>query len=250
MYWTNYTTDRIHRANLDGSNVENLVTTGLGEPYGIALGPSASSQTVREDVNLDGVVDARDLAYIALRYGRTGESDADINDDGVVNIDDLILVAAAIDNASAKPSVRFQSQIPKGLTAEQVQQWLTEAKLTQKQTATYQRGKLVLEHLLKLLTPKETALRANYPNPFNPDTYIPYQLATPANVTITIYAINGQIVRTLALGHQAAGVYTGKSRAAYWDGRDQFGAQVASGIYFYTFTADDFAAVGKMSIVK
>ncbi len=94
------------------------------------------------------------------------------------------------------------------------------------------------------------ALLVNFPNPFNPETWIPYQLAKPAEVTITIYAVDGQVVRTLALGHQPAGMYQSRSRAAYWDGRNAFGEPVASGVYFYTFTAGDFTATRKMLIRK
>ena len=97
---------------------------------------------------------------------------------------------------------------------------------------------------------RENFLLANFPNPFNPETWIPYQLAKPAEVTITIYAINGQVVRTLALGHQSAGIYQSRSRAAYWDGRNTFGEPVASGLYFYTLTAGDFTATRKMLIQK
>ena len=97
---------------------------------------------------------------------------------------------------------------------------------------------------------RENALLANFPNPFNPETWIPYQLAKPTEVTITIYAMNGQIVRTLTLGHQPAGIYQTRSRAAYWDGKNQFGEPVASGVYFYTLTAADFTATRKMLIRK
>ena len=97
---------------------------------------------------------------------------------------------------------------------------------------------------------RENALLANFPNPFNPETWIPYQLAKPTEVTITIYAVNGQIVRTLTLGHQDAGMYQNRSRAAYWDGRNAFGEPVASGVYFYTIIAGDFTATRKMLIRK
>ena len=98
--------------------------------------------------------------------------------------------------------------------------------------------------------PEETVMLPNYPNPFNPETWIPYRLAAPAEVTLTIYSADGTLVRTLALGHQATGVYQSKSRAAYWDGRNNLGEHVASGLYFYTFTAGDFNATGKMLILK
>ena len=97
---------------------------------------------------------------------------------------------------------------------------------------------------------RENALLVNFPNPFNPETWIPYQLAKPTEVTITIYAVNGQVVRTLALGHQPAGMYQNRSRAAHWDGRNEFGEKVASGLYFYTLTAGDFSATRKMLIRK
>ena len=115
---------------------------------------------------------------------------------------------------------------------------------------TSQRGIRFLEQLLAALTPKETALLPNYPNPFNPETWIPYQLAVPADVTLTIYAVDGAVVRTLTLGHQPVGIYQGKNRAAYWDGRNTRGEPVASGVYFYTLKAGDFTATRKMLIRK
>ena len=103
---------------------------------------------------------------------------------------------------------------------------------------------------METLPAERTSLLRNYPNPFNPETWIPYQLAAPADVTLTIYAANGELVRTLALGHRAAGTYQSKSRAAYWDGKNDLGERVASGLYFYTLIAGDFTATGKMIIVK
>lgn len=107
-----------------------------------------------------------------------------------------------------------------------------------------------LAPILSKTIPKATALLPNYPNPFNPETWVPYQLAAAADVTLTIYAVDGTLVRTLALGHRAAGVYQSKSRAAYWDGRNELDEPVASGIYFYTLTAGDFSATGKMLVRK
>ena len=98
--------------------------------------------------------------------------------------------------------------------------------------------------------PKETALLVNYPNPFNPETWIPYQLAQSADVTLTIYDINGHVVRALDLGHQRAGMYQSRARAAHWDGRNAQGEPAASGIYFYTLKAGDFSVTRKMLIRK
>ena len=103
---------------------------------------------------------------------------------------------------------------------------------------------------LNAIIPTETGLLSNYPNPFNPETWIPYQLSESVDVSVSIYAVDGHLVRRLDLGHQAAGIYQSKSRAAYWDGRNSFGERVASGLYFYTLTAGDFTATRKMLIRK
>ena len=103
---------------------------------------------------------------------------------------------------------------------------------------------------LPVTASKDDALAANFPNPFNPETWIPYQLATDADVTLTIHALDGQLIRRLAFGHQVAGTYYSRSRAAYWDGKNDFGESVVSGIYFYTLTAGDFSATRKMLIRK
>ena len=98
--------------------------------------------------------------------------------------------------------------------------------------------------------PSETALLPNYPNPFNPETWIPYQLSTPADVTLRIYAVDGRLIRRLDLGHLPVGRYQNRSRAAYWDGRNEIGEPVASGVYFYTLTAGEFTATRKLLISK
>ncbi len=93
-----------------------------------------------------------------------------------------------------------------------------------------------------------TSVLPNYPNPFNPETWIPYQLAKSADVSVSIYSADGKLVRTLALGPKRAGIYYDKSRAIYWDGKNGQGEPVASGIYFYTLKAGDFSATRKMLI--
>ena len=95
-----------------------------------------------------------------------------------------------------------------------------------------------------------TRLLPNYPNPFNPETWIPYQLAKGSNVSISIYSVDGKMIRNLDLGHQPVGIYQSRGRAAYWDGKNEIGEKVSSGIYFYTLTAQDFSATRKMLIVK
>ncbi len=96
----------------------------------------------------------------------------------------------------------------------------------------------------------QTVLMQNAPNPFNPETWIPYQLAEDVDVTITIHDTTGHLIRTLDLGSNPAGLYTTKEKAAYWDGKNESGERVSSGIYFYTIQAGDFTATRKMIIVK
>ena len=237
------------------------------------------------DVNGDGQVTVIDLAMVALFYG-TQVADgvdlaADVNDDGTVNILDLTAVAQAIDAAGnnsarsvddvavvleaiadiegiAEAPARFSTSQQAGLSgvaSRNVAAAFAAAKHLATDDARLGKYMPLLKELLQLLTemweiPDTTALLPNYPNPFNPETWIPYQLAKSAEVTLTIYAVNGQVVRRLALGHQAAGIYQSKSRAAYWDGKNLFGEPVASGLYFYTLTAGDFTATRKMLIRK
>ena len=199
------------------------------------------------DVNNDGSVNIQDLVAVAAAFGDTGETLNDVNNDGQVNIQDLVAVAAAFgEMAAGAPAAAHLST----LSPETVQQWLTQAQQLNLTDATSQRGILFLEQLLLVLIPKETALLANYPNPFNPETWIPYQLVQPADVTLHIYAVDGTLVRTLSLGYKAVGVYHSRSRAVYWDGRNEVGEPVASGVYFYTLTAGDFTATRKMLIRK
>jgi flagellar hook assembly protein FlgD len=93
-------------------------------------------------------------------------------------------------------------------------------------------------------------LLQNFPNPFNPETWIPYQIKEASEVKIRIYSAAGELVRELDLGSKLAGVYVTHDRAAYWDGRNASGEEVASGIYFYSIRAGDFAAVRKLTVLK
>ena len=108
----------------------------------------------------------------------------------------------------------------------------------------------LIESILAAMCPNKTRLLANYSNPFNPETWIPYHRANDTDVQISIYDINGVLARQLDLGHQRAGYYTGRSRAAYWDGRNEFGEWVATGIYFYQLRAGSESFMRKMVILK
>ncbi|MDE0017142.1 MAG: T9SS type A sorting domain-containing protein [Candidatus Poribacteria bacterium] len=202
-----------------------------------------------EDANDDGVIDLQDLVFVASQFGQSGgENTADINRDGVVDIADILLVAGALETGNGAPSAYARSI---GLlTAGEVEQWLIQAQQVNDKGPVFQRGIAALQKLLAVLTPKETMLLPNYPNPFNPETWIPYQLAETAGVTIRIYATSGESVRTLVLGSRPAGIYQSRGQAAYWDGKNEFGEPVASGIYFYTLSAGRFTATRRMVIRK
>ena len=193
------------------------------------------------DVNNDGVVNIIDLVLVAVRYGETIVGNPfpnpDVNQDGIVDINDIILVTEDMPPvAPAAPSRFTDIDFQPAYTA------LPDA-IVDKAFA-------VLEMLFGSTLPTKTLLLGNYPNPFNPETWIPYQLAKSADVVITIYAADGQVVRKLDLGHQDAGRYVSRSHAAYWNGRNALGESVASGLYFYTLTAGKFVATRRMLIRK
>ena len=212
------------------------------------------------DVNRDGTVNIADLVLVTSNFGKAIKStvrrNPDVNRDGIVNVIDLLLVVSLLPEVSAAPAL-YTQEMPTFTTAD-LQQWIRQAKnydlyvdSSSPDAEDLKRGVAVLERLLATLAiPTETRLLANYPNPFNPETWIPYQLSKSAKVTLHIYSVDGILVRTLALGHQPAGMYHNKSRAAYWDGRNEHRERVASGVYFYTLSAGDFTATRKMLIRK
>ena len=227
-----------------------LLSNSAGETFvpHVENAEITESMGLKEDVNGDDVVNIADLVLVAGALGTTGQNAADVNGDGIVNIADLVLVAGALGTSAASPTLN--PQLLSTLTAADVKQWLSQAQQLNLTDDTSLRGMQFLEQLLVVLTPKQTALLPNYPNPFNPETWIPYHLAKDADVTLHIYAMNGTLVRTLAIGHQAAGVYQSRTRAAYWDGKNALGEKVASGVYFYVLIAGDFSATRKMLIMK
>ena len=201
------------------------------------------------DVNRDGQVSVLDLILISRQLGKrvSAGSPVDLNSDGVVSILDLILAAQNLGKTTTPAAPAIEAA---GIDPATIEAWIAQAQLEDDGSYPFKQGIENLQNLLALLIPEETALLANYPNPFNPETWIPYQLAESADVILTIYDMNGQLIRRLAVGHQAAGVYQSRSRAAYWDGRNQLGESIASGLYFYTLTTGDFTATRRMLILK
>ena len=252
-----------HKATLTGFNGRGGLDSILAfSPNGQILaskGPHDQAislwRLLTVDVTGNGKVNVNDLVEVAKNYGKTvgagANRKADVNNDGKVDVDDILAVIEAVDAAGA-PALTQEDIEPGSLQAADVHRWIRDAKAANVDPA----GIAALERLLAALTrveappPKETALLSNYPNPFNPETWIPYQLSAAAEVTVTIHSSDGKLVHTLELGQMPAGIYQSRSRAAYWDGRNAQGESVASGVYFYTLQAGDFSATRKMVIRK
>ena len=211
-----------------------------------------ASATPAWDVNGDGTTNILDLVLISQDFGKSASPNSrnDVNGDGVINILDLIVVAQHLGESTGAAAPSHVAIGNLELNPATIQAWIARAQAEDDGSIRFREAIENLQQLLAALIPEETALLHNYPNPFNPETWIPYQLAESAEVTVRIYAANGVLVRILALGHQAAGTYQSRSRAVYWDGKNEVGESVASGVYFYTLTAGDFTATRKMLIRK
>ena len=260
LYWTN-SRGRVQSADLDGSGIKNVVS-GLGSPGELVLSNSiaapAATTTTRTtttasnkyDVNGDGSVNNADSDAITVAIA-AGATDAkyDVNGDGTVNVFDLVEIIANRDPGAAGAPTLFGmklSAVQIDLLQEQIDLLIA---MNDRSPAAL-RTLIYLQQLLVTARPEKTQLLANYPNPFNPETWIPYELATDTDVRLTIYNTQGVVIRTIPLGHQSAGYYTGRDRAAYWDGRNALGEQVASGLYFYQLETDEMSLMRKMVILK
>ena len=197
------------------------------------------------DVNGDGNVDADD------------ETAADANKDGRVDTDDLLLVFEKFDRPVnlAAPLLSAENagldwRLLERIDADRLRVQLNILRAENDGSLKYQQAIAFLQAVLAAIHPNQTLLLANYPNPFNPETWIPYQLARGSDVWITIYDTRGAVVRRLALGYRAEGYYRARGRAAHWDGRNAVGERVASGIYFYQLETDDTSLLRKMVILK
>ena len=219
------------------------------------------------DLDKNGAVNIFDLVGVASQFGQTAQGlSGDIDANGTVNIFDLVLVASHFGEATvatAPPRVALNSKAVEAI--DRVGSSLSDAgrikrrriALTELENLSDTDPQMLLaEKLLRqwLATtgeiPTDTRLLPNYPNPFNPETWIPYHLARSADVSILIHNILGQPVRRLEIGRRHAGRYIERSQAAYWDGRNDAGELVTSGIYFYSIEVGEFSATRKMVIGK
>ena len=238
LYWTEQTgktTGKIQRANLDGSNLL-LVKALTSAPRGMTL----------DAVN-------RKL-YLTNGWGKIQRMNLNGSNFESNLITGLVSPGqVAVDVVGDKVYWTEKGKLRRAdLNGENIQDVVTGlGELADLGLGIDSTGEMGIAAAPAITTVVEQAqLLANYPNPFNPETWIPYQLSEPAEVTLRIYSVNGILVRTLALGHQPAGNYQRQSRAAYWDGKNELGEPVASGIYFYTLTAGDFTATRKLLIKK
>ena len=207
------------------------------------------------DINVNGT-------NISAASEREKHSRFDIDFDGDVDQDDVDLVEDNYDVQTGDGAVDGGVKVGAGApllldanTLRQLDPVVLELRLEQLRaesdgSLTYLQAIALLESVLAEMRPEKTALLTNYPNPFNPETWLPYHLANASDVRITIYDARGSVVRRLGLGHQTAGYYTSRSRAAYWDGANAVGERVASGIYFYQLEADNHSFLRKMLILK
>ncbi|MBT5536448.1 hypothetical protein HOK31_25510, partial [Candidatus Poribacteria bacterium] len=188
------------------------------------------------DVNGDGRVDIIDLVMIAQAFGSSGQGlPTDANSDGLVNIIDLVTVASHFGKTAGV--VTASPQHPDGTHSADISEWLRQARARDNGSDLFRRGISALEGLLALATPRRTTLLPNYPNPFNPETWLPFQLADAASVSVVIYDAHGKTVRLIELGVRAAGTYRERQEAAHWDGRNAQGERVSSGTYYAEFRA-------------
>ena len=237
-------TDSGETVSCDWAHWADLFITAEGsEPYG--------------DVNQDGTVNILDLVLVGQNLGQKPASNprADINNDGQVNILDLVLVAEHLgEKVAAAPT---QMDIIKSTVASTagiitIQRALRELEALPEKSHNVKRTirflHLWLENANRSVS--ETKLLPNYPNPFNPETWIPYQLAEAADVSVKIYDVSGRLIRTLSVGFKPVGYYLTRERAAYWDGRNEIGESVSSGVYFIRFVAGAFAATQRIVVVK
>ena len=219
------------------------------------------------DVNQDGQVDILDLLVVISHFGESPPPNEriDANKDGEVNLDDVTWIVQIIEgnqNNTAAPSQKDQSVVISSTMLNRFPS-LTEndiellysfyLKIEEIQNDSTQ-IELVKQFLRRLLMPvngpMKTQLHANYPNPFNPETWIPYQLAEDAEITIRIYDTSGKIVRTLFSGYQTSGYYITRSKAAYWDGQNEFGEAVASGVYIYELVTPKSKLTKRLVVLK
>ena len=210
------------------------------------------------DINEDGFIDADDAVLIITHLRKNPDQfdpDLDVNQDKIVNVSDVLVIIDIMYSylCKLKEEGLEVNNAPSQLTRfhqRTVQDLLNIIHEIDNHSLEYKDRISMLEQLLIVRIPRRTILLANYPNPFNPETWIPYQLAHDSHVNIKIYNSAGMLIRQFDIGYQKAGDYTSQNLAVHWDGRSDTGERVASGVYFYTFFSKDYTATRRMVILK
>jgi hypothetical protein len=209
------------------------------------------------DVNHDGAVNIFDLSIVGRYLGQPAPVGLDIfpdvNGDGVVNLEDFTLVGSHFGESYA-PNAPAQIDPERSMLnptlRKQLERIYVNLLSAVNDSPAHRRAIEVLRRLLFSSAPDHNSLLQNYPNPFNPETWMPFHIADASRVSIEIYNVKGDGIRRLDLGYRLPGRYESRGDAAYWDGRDERGEPVSSGVFFYTLIANSFRATKKMVVVK
>ena len=239
------------KAIKDGGGYLRFKKVEFGDPKGKTIPIDTVDTTITVssvppcDVNADGSVNIFDLILVAQAFGQKVKTRVDTNGDGVVSIFDLIMVAQCFGQGAA-PTIVSQ---PVAMFS-MVENWVHLAEVADDGSIEFGQGIAVLKEILSSIKPTETVLMTNYPNPFNPETWIPYHLNQDTDVVVRIYDTKGRIVRTLDMGFQSFGYYASRDKAVYWNGKTDIGEKVSSGTYFYQIQAGDYTETRKLVILK
>ncbi len=202
------------------------------------------------DVDRDGIIGDSDILLIASQFGKkvTGKNDADVNKDGIINILDLAIVSKHYGEKAISASPPREIK----LNPDQLSLLKEISNSLVYDDPDFISIKEILDGIIRRNTPNiaKSELLQNYPNPCNPETWIPFRLSEPCEVTISIYTASGQLVKKIDLGYKEIGDYTDKKSSVYWDGLNESGEKVSSGIYFYSIKAGNFQSVKKMIVKK
>ena len=207
------------------------------------------------DTNGDGITDITDLVIVGQYFGQTIPTpikpNPDVNGDGVVDIIDLVEVGQHFgepNSPQAAPSRNIWEVDPEYLPV--LNEMYSMLESSSDSDPKFLKTKQVLQRLIFNSKVSKTEAFQNYPNPFNPETWIPFQLSEGSDVEVKIFNSAGKLVRVLDLGFRDAGYYTSPDTSARWDGKDNSGEEVSSGVYFYTIRAGEYTATRKMMLVK
>ena len=240
-------------ANSKGVKTINIVSGEIELEQTRAVIVKERQPPLVTDVNGDSSVNIFDLVMVAGQFGKSGAGlSGDVNGDSSVNIFDLVMIAGNFgkSNVAVAPVV-----LANKLAFTTSQKWSIQSAIMELEgmLVRSEAEELVfnlLQAILPVRLPEQTQLLPNYPNPFNPETWIPFELSQDSEVSITIYDVVGTPVISISVGYLRIGRYVSQSRAIYWDGKTDAGEKVVSGTYFYTLKATDYVSTQKMVILK